>query len=464
MPVLSLKARLNLLIGIVLLTILLLNILILLGHAGPRVRAEANSIGTLARELVETSLASLQASKDPLPALHHLFEELKNSRHLEIEILPNSDPTPLTLARARSEQQNGIPDWLVSIVAPEPKFTLIPATINAVQYGYIAIASNPVDEMAEVWSDVKALAATSLLSTLVILIGVVVLVRFSLRPFDSLAGGLAELEAGRSHVRLGLKGAAEFRNISTRLNSLAATLDRVREEKLALTSQLIKIQEEERRKIARDLHDEAGPCLFSIRAGAATLMNTIAMPGHDFRQLRKICEELNAAGHALQDVMRQMLDQLRPPELAELGLEAALRGLIANWQGTHAGLKLTLETPHNLGSVSEAASLTAYRIIQESLTNIFRHASASHAKVRLAFENAPEPELRESDLGCSVLHITIEDDGVGITNGLVRGSGVAGMRERVQALEGRFSVHDRPGGGTKIDVLLPLSDDEDKDV
>lgn len=96
-----------------------------------------------------------------------------------------------------------------------------------------------------------------------------------------MAGGLAELEASRSHVRLALKGAAEFRNISSRLNSLAATLDRVREEKLALMEQLIKVQDEERQQIARDLHDEARPCLFSIRAGTATLLNT-----HCYARLR----------------------------------------------------------------------------------------------------------------------------------------------------------------------------------
>lgn len=379
MPVLSLKARLSWLIGIVLLTILILNIVILVSHAGPRVRAEANSIDLLARELVETSLASLQASNDPLPALHHLLDGLRNSRHLQIEILPNSDPTPTASARVRSEQEKGIPDWFVSFVAPAPKVTLIPATINAIQYGYIAIAPNPVDEVAEVWSDIVSLSMTSLIATLVILIGLLVLVRFSLSPFDSLVDGLGKLEAGHSHVRLVPKGAAEFRNVASRLNSLAATLDRVREEKLALMEQLINVQDEERRQIARDLHDEAGPCLFSIRAGAATLMNTIAAPDCGIDPLRKTCEELNTAAKALQDLMRRILDQLRPPELAERGLEAALRGLIANWQAIHADLNMTLEIPHNLGSVSEAVGLTAYRVIQESLTNIFRHASARQA-------------------------------------------------------------------------------------
>ncbi|HTV32955.1 MAG TPA: ATP-binding protein [Methylocella sp.] len=461
MHVLSLKARLSWLIGIVLLTILLLNIAILVNHAGPRVREEANSIDILARELVEASLASLQASKDPLPALHHLFEGLRNSRHLSIEILPNSDPTPLATERVRSEQEKGIPDWFVSFVAPAPKVTLIPATINAVQYGYIAIASNPVDEMAEVWSDVQALAITSLVATLVILIGVVLLVRFSLRPFDNLAGGLAELEAGRSHVRLELKGAAEFRNIASRLNSLAATLDRVREEKLALMEQLIKVQEDERRQIARDLHDEAGPCLFSIRAGAATLMNTIASPECDFDRLRKTCMELNAAGQALQDLIRRLLDQLRPPELAERGLGAAIRSLIANWQGIRSDLNLTLETPHDLGSVDEAVGLTTYRVIQESVTNIFRHASARMAKVRLAIEQAPGSEASDADPEPSALHITVEDDGVGMASRQHgRGSGLIGMRERVQVLDGSFSINDRPGGGTKVEVLIPLPDEE----
>jgi len=461
MPILSLKARLSWLVGLVLLMILFLNVAILVNHASPRVRAEANSIDVLARELVETALASLQASKDPLPALHHLLEGLKDSRHLEIEILPNSDPTPLATARMRAEHEKGIPDWFVSFVAPTPRVTLIPATINAVQYGYIAIASNPVDEVAEIWSDVESLAATSLIATLLILFAVIVLVRSSLRPFDNLAQGLGRLEAGRTNVRLELKGAAEFRDIASRLNSLAATLDRVREEKLSLMGQLIRVQDDERRQIARDLHDEAGPCLFSIRAGAATLLNTIAAPEYDRGRLRKICEELNATGQALQDLMRRMLDQLRPPELTELGLEAALRSLIANWQGARSDLDLTLEMPHDLGSVGEIVGLTTYRVIQESLTNIYRHASASQAKIALSFEIAPFLDNADRDFAASVLHIIIEDNGIGMPDARGRGSGLIGMSERVQALEGRLSINDRPGGGTRIDVILPLPEEEE---
>lgn len=462
---LSLRSRLSWLITVVLLTILVLNAAILVGHAGPRVRAEVNSIERLARELVETALASLQESKDPLPSLHRLFETLKNLRHIDIQILPSDDPSPLIIARSRSEQEKGIPDWFVSFAAPPPKVTIIPATINAVQYGFIAIAPNPVDELAEVWSDVVSLASISLAATMLILAAIVALVRRSLSPFDNLAQGLAQLEAGKANVRLKLKGAAEFREISARLNSLAETLDRVREENLALMKRLIKVQDDERRQIARDLHDEAGPCLFSIRAAASTLLRDTSYPGFDLDRIRNTCREVNAAGKALQDLIRRMLDQLRPPGLSELGLEAAARGLIANWQEARPDVALVLETPHHLDSVSGAVGLTAYRVIQESLTNIYRHASASKARVRLEFENAPMEEgYGHSDAVSSVLRITVEDNGIGISGHRGKGSGLAGMNERVQALKGCISVTDRPGGGTCINVILPLPDEDGKEA
>jgi two-component system sensor histidine kinase UhpB len=238
----------------------------------------------------------------------------------------------------------------------------------------------------------------------------------------------------------------------------------VREENLALIERLIKVQDDERRQIARDLHDEAGPCLFSIRAGASTLLRDTSQPGFDLDRIRNTCREVNAAGQALQDLILRMLDQLRPPGLSELGLEAAVRGLIANWQEARPDVALVLETPHHLDSVSGAVGLTAYRVIQESLTNIYRHASASKARVRLEFENAPlEEGYGHSDAVSSVLRITVEDNGIGISGHRGKGSGLAGMNERVQALKGCISVTGRPGGGTCVNVVLPLLDEDGKE-
>ena len=105
--------------------------------------------------------------------------------------------------------------------------------------------------------------------------------------------GLAELEAGKSHVRIEQHGATEFRIISAALNSLAETLDRVKTENRSLVDRLIRVQDDERKEIARDLHDEAGPCLFSIRAGVVALSELSADAELDAQKIQQTCESVN---------------------------------------------------------------------------------------------------------------------------------------------------------------------------
>ena len=179
--------------------------------------------------------------------------------------------------------------------------------------------SSPIrsTKLAEIWSDLLWLGAISLAVTLLMLALVLELLRRTLSPFDLLGRGLARLEAGEKEVRLDLRGASEFQDISHKLNSLAATLDRVQDENSTRSSTVSSpCRTSERRDIARDLHDEAGPCLFSIRAGAATLAASASgnFPDHDL--LRRTCANIDAAGQALQTLLRRMLERLRPPPMS----------------------------------------------------------------------------------------------------------------------------------------------------
>lgn len=461
----SLKARLSWLIGVVLSAMLAVNVAIMIGHAGPRIRAEADSMEQLSRELVETALASVQETKDPVPALRRLFDNLRNLRHVEIEILPNDDPAPSFDAKLRAELRaelaTGVPDWFVRLVAPEPRVDIIPARVGAVQYGNIAIISNPVDELAEIWSDLLWLGAISLAVASLLLALVLALLGRTLAPFATLGRGLARLEAGEKSVRLDLSGASEFKEISSRLNSLATTLDRVQGENHSLIDRLFAVQDSERRDIARDLHDEAGPCLFSIRAGAATLAASASVDFADRELLRRTCANIDAAGQALQSLLRRMLERLRPPPMSELGLEAALRGLVASWSGARPDVRLTLRVAHDLGGLDEKTAFTAYRIVQEALTNVFRHASAAQARALLEFVEAPET-LAAS--GCAeALRVLVEDDGVGLPARRELGLGLVGMSERVHALGGSLRIEDGAAGGTRIEALLPLSEVEERE-
>lgn len=459
----SLRAGLSWVIGVVILATLLVNLVIQLMHAGPRVRAEAGSNLRLAREFVLTTIANLPDGENPTSALRKLYANLGGLRHVDIRILDREEaPSAHWLVSDRAADADP-PAWFVKLVdVPPPRVILVPIRVHERDYGSVAIVSNPLDELEEIWSDMTWLASISLVVTLVIIVLVLLIVRLSLAPFGTLQAGLADLEAGKSGVRIAPRGASEFRKISIALNSLATTLDRVRAENRDLVNELIDMQDSERKEIAQDLHDEAGPCLFSIRAAAASLHEAAAQTPPDVERLRQMSAIMDRASEALQSLFRGLLERLRPKGLTELGLEAALKSLFASWSLGHPAVQLRLVAPHDLSSLDERTASTAYRVVQESVTNIFRHAKANWAEVSVSFVwdmvgDGAEGQAEEAP----TLRLVIEDNGVGIADERRLGMGLPGMRERVQGLGGSMKIERRAEEGTRVIVSLPVRDEDD---
>jgi len=462
MRCLSLKTELSWLIGLLMLVTLAINLSILIIHAGPRIHAEDDTSVHLARELVVTAIGSLQETDDPLPALKRFYESLGKLRHVDVKVISSNAPETKLPHDATSKSQSSVPGWFVDLVHTPPKTQFVPVDIRGVNYGRIAIVSNPVDELEEIWSDVSWLALVSVLVTSIIMAVVLLLVRQSLKPFEGLKRGLADLEAGKTNVRIEQRGATEFRAISVALNSLAERLDRVKTENRSLVDRLIRVQDDERKEIARDLHDEAGPCLFSIRAGVVVLseLATDAIP--DAGKIRQTCESVNHASEVLQNLFRGLLGRLAPRGLTEFGLQEVLRGLINSWQVSRSDVTLTLACPHDLSILDEPTALTAFRVVQESLTNVFRHAHARSAQARVEFGSLPSLSSRDHDSECApALLIEVEDDGIGIPSHPNLGLGLLGMKERVEALGGTISIGRREEGGTRVAASLPLPKDDE---
>lgn len=453
----SLRARLGWLIGVVLVTTLLINLVIQLLHAGPRVRAEAGSNLRLMREFVLATIANLPESEDPAPALRRLYASLGNLRHSDVAILAANETPPADWLEKIRHSDRDVPEWFVKLVGAAPRVMTIPVIVGGRAYSNIAVISNPFDELGEIWSDMLWLASISLAVTIVFLTLVLLFLRHSLAPFDALKSGLAQLEAGKSGVRLSLSGATEFKSIAAALNSLGATLDRVRQENRELVDRLIQVQEAERKDIARDLHDEAGPCLFSIRAASATLQELVSNPSPDIGRLRQMSLAIDKASESLQSLFRGLLDRLRPKGLEELGLEPALKALFASWALTHPEVELRLVVRHDLAPLDEETALAAYRVVQEGVTNIFRHSGANKGVVTLEFGS----DSHEFEEAPPQLMIAIEDNGVGIAERFAPGMGLLGMNERARALGGAQRIERPASGGTRITVSLPLRDEGD---
>ena len=203
---------------------------------------------------------------------------------------------------------------------------------------------------------------------------------------------------------------------------------------------VVRAQEPERQRLARELHDETGQALTSILLGLKPLEEALAdHPARaDLAQLRELVV------NALQDV-RRLAVELRPAVLDDFGLVAALERLI---EGFAEQSEIRVDFHSALGELrlpTEVES-TLYRVVQESLTNIVKHADAHNISVSLA--------RRESTVAA-----VIEDDGSGFDQRAVREEsvGLIGMRERLALLDGRLEIESRPGAGTTVVAEVPLS-------
>lgn len=209
-----------------------------------------------------------------------------------------------------------------------------------------------------------------------------------------------------------------------------------------LSARLLEVQESERRALSRELHDEVGQSLSALLLGIANLAATVSPDSNpqahaQLQEIRRITERTVAT-------VRDMSLLLRPSMLDDLGLVPALQ-----WQAREVARTSNLSVQVYADTVPEDLSddqkTCIYRIVQEALHNITRHANARYAEIRLT--------RRES-----ILLLTIHDDGQGFAPEQERGVGLLGMEERVLHLNGEFALESRPGRGTLIRVELPLTE------
>jgi two-component system, NarL family, sensor histidine kinase FusK len=210
-----------------------------------------------------------------------------------------------------------------------------------------------------------------------------------------------------------------------------------------LSQRLIVVQESERQTLARELHDEFGQNCAAIRAEASYILHA---EKNDHAVIASSAQRIADTAENLFAMVRGMLVRLRPPTLDGLGLEPALQELCENWE-EHTGIACGF-FPRELAAQPDASTAVAvFRLTQEALTNVARHANASQVNIELH----PSADGRR-------LELNIEDDGKGIPDPdrLPQGFGLVGMRERVAALAGEIDFSNLPGRGLGIRVTLPL--------
>lgn len=250
---------------------------------------------------------------------------------------------------------------------------------------------------------------------------------------------LVEMSLSTTTFRDEILLTAIFRDLSERQRAERELLETNRQLQ-DLSASLQNVREEERARIARELHDELGQLLTGIRMEVSWLGGRL-QPGQ-----QALTDKIGSVKGQIDQTIasvRRISSELRPLVLDDLGFAAAA-GWYVDQFSARTGLPVALILPADAPEQGDVVATALFRVLQESLTNVARHARATHVDVRLSFLN-------------EIWTLSIRDDGIGFVQESVRrgGLGLIGMRERVQILGGQFSVTTAPGEGTAVEVILP---------
>ncbi len=233
---------------------------------------------------------------------------------------------------------------------------------------------------------------------------------------------------------------ADVSRHTSQLAEAEAKARRLLAENRLLVHASLEVQEAERRHLARELHDELGQCIAAIQADAESIHDL--SQGKD-RRIEASSSAIMQVSSRIYDVVHSMMQRLRPGILDSLGLVDALSDEISAWQKRSPGTLYTFTCSGELSRLGERVNINIYRIVQECLTNIGKHAAAAQVSIDLS-EQAQGVVLK------------VEDDGLGILPEThTKGLGLIGMRERVESLGGRMAMSSSGGTGVSIEVVIP---------
>jgi two-component system, NarL family, sensor histidine kinase UhpB len=289
-----------------------------------------------------------------------------------------------------------------------------------------------------------------ILATLLTLFTNILLLRVSFRPLFGLLSTMHEISAGKTQARAPhSRSDSEINELSDAFNTM---LDRLEDARREQAVGILQAQEDERRRIALELHDEAGQNLTALLIHAELLQQRLSLSqasrNHEetYQQIESGLQKLTKLTQETLENIRVLAQQLRPSVLDDLGLLAAFRWLVEDSEERlHLHIELRTEgiasVAHSLPPNYETA---LFRIAQESLTNIARHAQTQYATLSL---------IQDSRHIC----LQIQDRGRGYDEAQpLTGSGIFGMRERATLLNGQLTINSQPGHGTTVKALLPL--------
>jgi len=365
------------------------------------------------------------AERDPASLQPRLTQSL---RHVRVHWLaPGEAP--------RLPPQTGLDAWLGHQLFGERPSSSRLLELNDGRR--VLIAVDPRDEIDEVWDSLQQLLGLCGLALLLSLLTIRWAVRRAMGLLDELLCALRQVSGGQLTARLREAGLPEARQLAAYFNHMTATLEQARGANAQLTQALLAAQEHERTQLAQALHDDLGQYLAGIRAQLCLLRMVAEQPA----VVTQTAHDLELNCERLQHGFRALVHNLYPVALHYMPLAEAFGLLVSQWQASQ-GIECRLRVGEHLPALPGASRTHLYRLLQEALTNVARHAGASQVRVR----------LQRSAKG---LRLFIRDNGRGAHPPHRPGVGLHSMAERARSLGGELRILSRPGGGWALALNIP---------
>ena len=446
---LSLRIKINLIFSAV--TIIVFAVLIAVEITATRtgVREEMEASGRIAAQLLGR-IGNFYASED-LPELAHFLQATGRVRANDIELFDKSGNLLYQSPPSTYKAGRYAPEWYAALVAPRQVQRIV-----ELEDARLVISTNSTRAILDGWDNLRDILFAQLILFVLADMAIFWLVGRWLAPLEKIERGLSEIEQGSHQVRLPPLPGKETGEMGRAFNRMAQAIEdsivarqssaeaQARLEAQREFTKLLHARiEEERAALARELHDELGQSLTAIRSIAKSMLQHPDVAGGP---LERHAQMLFDTAGMTSDAMPRMSPRLRPIQLEGMGLVDAVRDLLTDTQLKNPDIRFELAVMDTLPPLDDALELTAYRIVQEAVTNVVRHSGASRAQVTIALHD-------------DTLKLAIVDNGIGASTLVREGHyGVRGMQERAESHGGHVSFGAGAEGGLEVQVTLPLGD------
>jgi two-component system, NarL family, sensor histidine kinase UhpB len=440
-----LRVRLIAWIGSVLLVSLGCGSVLVVWHAGKSVQTELRAALDVGTHGIQNGLADTPGD------LRRLVATFDGNRHVRALLIDDQDR--LVAASSLTVPARKAPGWFRRLIADAPAVVRVKLPQAGDAAAAIVLQADPTSEISEVWGESRdalaVLAGFALLTTLVIYAGV----GRALRPLETLSAAFGQIGKGNYLGRVPQHSPPELMHLADSFNRMAGGLAAAAAQNRRLNERLRTLQAEERAELARDLHDEVGPMLFAVDMTAAAIERLAGngrageIPAH--------VQSIHDAVGRMQRHVRAILERLRP--LQAVGLEAAVHRLVSFWRGRRPEIDFVVSITVQEEWLRDDLKETAYRLIQEGVSNAIRHGEPTRVELVIANDD-------------DALVVEVRDDGPGMPadggdeDGPAR-LGLMGMRERVMAMSGSLSIRQGSGGkGIALVARLPCAGSVDAPI